>query len=265
MEILSNNDVKVQRNETFTFDKTIKYKTGFPLIVSNESSFENPYLLLTISDTNYSQDDRYVLNKWINLDNFPKFSLTVPYNIRKFYRLDEGQKVYLTGFSDITELIDGHVINNYYYDDTNQYMSLLPNDAVFYELNNDVIECKYWDTVTNNWKNYNFRIVTTFKQDITKNWTGQSYLYSIFLVSGRLMLEYLQEVAGLVGIDYNGKNQEELYSDIINYEKENNVTILDERINKYSCTRPIAPSYKNYIPILEQKKWTVSSDLHGGI
>lgn len=266
MQILSNNDVKVQRNETFTFDKTIKYKTGFPLIISNDSiGFPNPYILLTISDANYSQDERYVLNKWLSLENFPKFTLTVPYDIRKFYRMSGTDKVYLTGFSDITELVDGHVIANYIYDDTDKEMSLLPTDAVFYELNDDKIECKYWDVETNNWKDYSFRIVTGFTQDITKQWIGQSYLYSIFIVSGKTMLSYLQRIANSINIDITNKTVEQLYNEIHSYELSNNITLLDERINEYSCKRPLAPSYINYIPILEQKNWTVSSDLHGGI
>lgn len=266
MEIFSNNDVKVQRNETFTFDKTIKYKTGFPLIISNDSiGFANPYILMTISDANYSQEERYVLNKWLSLENFPKFTLTVPYDIRKFYRISGNEKVYLNGFSDITELTDGYVIENYIYDDTDKEMSLLPTDAVFYELNDDQIECKYWNTETNTWSEYTFRIVTGFTQDITRDWIGQSYLYSIFIVTGKTMLGYLLEIARSIGIEFNNKTQEELYADIIAYEKTNNIKLLDERINEYSCKRPLAPSYVNYIPVLEQKKWTVSSDLHGGI
>lgn len=266
MEILSNNDVKVQRNETFTFDKTIKFKNGFPLIISkDQTTFPNPYILLTISDANYSQDDRYILNKWLSLENFPKFSLTVPYDIRKFYRMNSEDKVYLTGFSDITELVNGHVIENYIYDETDKIMSLSPSDAVFYELNDGVIECKYWNTEVNNWRDYSFRIVTSFLQELTEKWVGQSYLYSIFVVSGRTMLAYLREVAISANMDINGKTQEELFREIKTYEQNNNVKLLGEKINEYSCLRPIAPPYRNFIPVLEQKKWTVSSDLHGGI
>lgn len=266
MEILSNNDVKVQRNETFTLDKTFKYKNGFPIIISNnEETFENPYILITISDANYSQSERYILNKWLSLQNFPKFTLTTPYDIRKFYRMSGEEKVYLTGFSDINELTDGYVIENYIYGDTDKNMSLLPEDAVFYERNNGNIDCKYWDVETNTWKNYVFRIVTPFDQDITKNWIGQSYLYSIFIVTGKTMLNYLRDVAMSVNIDIENKSELELYEVIHLYEKENNIILLDERINEASCLRPIAPSYTNYIPLLEQKKWTVSSDLHGGI
>lgn len=70
--------IKAYRGETFTVDKVLRNKDGSPYIISNE--LPNPYLLLSVSSSEYAQKDRIIRNYWLSLENFPRFTLTQPIN-----------------------------------------------------------------------------------------------------------------------------------------------------------------------------------------
>ena len=68
--------IKAHRGETFTIDKVLKNSDGSPYIISNE--LRNPYLLISVTDTQYGQANRFYRNYWLSLEDYPRFTLTNP-------------------------------------------------------------------------------------------------------------------------------------------------------------------------------------------
>lgn len=68
--------IKAYRGETFTIDKVIRNQDGTPFVISNE--LQNPHFLISVSNTKYSQENRFVRNYWLSLEDFPKFTMTRP-------------------------------------------------------------------------------------------------------------------------------------------------------------------------------------------
>lgn len=176
-----NNSIIVQRGESWTMSKKIMNKDGSPYIVSSE--LQNPYWLVTVTSAIYEQKDRYVLNKWLNLNGFPRFKHTQPIELAKY-----GLK-----FTDNTLPfidLDGDGEND---DFTGDETSGYANIAIFYEKDLDgVTSYKYWEYINNiegnyegQWVSYECPIVTSFTKEITSQWKEQNYFYSITLVAGR--------------------------------------------------------------------------------
>lgn len=176
-----NNEISVQRGESWTMSKKIQNKDGSPFIVSSELT--NPYWLVTIASARYEQKDRYILNKWLELSNFPRFKYTQPIELAK-YGLKFSDNT--LPFIDFDEDGDN---NDFAGDETSGYSNI----AIFYEKDsNGVISYKYWEYINNiegdydgNWVDYECPIVTTFSHKITNQWVEQNYYYSITLVTGR--------------------------------------------------------------------------------
>lgn len=68
--------IKAHRGETFTIDKVFRNKDGSPYIISN--AIKNPYLLLSVADSEYAETNRFFRNYWLDLKDFPRFTLTQP-------------------------------------------------------------------------------------------------------------------------------------------------------------------------------------------
>ena len=133
-----NNEITVQRGESWTMSKKIRNKDGSPFIVSSELA--NPYWLVTIASVRYEQKDRYILNKWLELSNCPRFKYTQPIELAKY-----GLK-----FSDNTlpfiDLDEDGDNNDFTGDETSGYSNI----AIFYEKDfNGVISYKYWEYINN--------------------------------------------------------------------------------------------------------------------
>lgn len=141
-------EITIHRGETFTIDKRIQNKDGSPYIISDE--MKHAYFLITIAPTVYSQAGTQSKKYWLEISN--KFNSTNP--------------IKLTGTSWPATLPSGY----------------LANDGVFYIVkSNGTKEYKYWNGTS--WKEYDCRIIRTFVPDDTLDLVGQSYLYSILLVS----------------------------------------------------------------------------------
>ena len=156
---LRGKEIIVHHNETFTLDMVVTMRNNAPFIL--DENIANPYLLLSISSTNYkyNSDDRYLCNWWLSLADIPKFHSTIPVEI------DE--------FTEENLVTDGE---NYVYVSTE----------------NGIRKYKYWKD--NKFVDYEFRIVKYFGNDITKEWTENAYTYSITFIAGQNTYGYLQSI-----------------------------------------------------------------------
>ncbi len=174
------NEITVYRGETFTITKRIENRDGSPYIVSSE--MVNPHWLLTVSNSRYNQQNRYVLNKWLSLKNHPRFKITKPISVNKIPTEDDYES-----YESFDEM---PLPAGYEGDETTEYA----NVAVFYQEDargNRVY--KYWKYNNQDagnyegyWEDYSCIISTTFTSDITSKWIEQTYYYGILLVSGEM-------------------------------------------------------------------------------
>lgn len=171
MQVLRN-ELKVYRGESFTIDKLLQNRDGSPYVVSNE--LQNPYWLISVSNTQYAQDKRYVKNYWLSLENFPRFSLTHAFNFKDIKVSETSDESEYNTFDEVAE--QGGVISGYL---NGAYVEI---DLSVYAILTDGKEFKYWNGTS--LVNYVCRIVKTFSTEDTKEWQSQNYLYSIQLVTG---------------------------------------------------------------------------------
>ena len=195
----------------------------------------------------YSQTNRYELELWCNLGDFPRFKVTRPIELKSInpsYTFDN------------TSIPTGYE----YDEDTGK----LPyaNVAIFYEKSSDsVINYKYWEYIDNEnnpydgrWVDYKCSITLPFTKDITDNWIEQNYYYNISLVDGETLISQLNTIAESLAIDTtdisNDKNL--LYSAILDVDAN---ALIDVNLDK--------PLYRedNTIVILPETKLTVGTNL----
>lgn len=189
-----NNELFVHRGETFSIDKTIQNKDGSPYIIS--SKLQNPAFLLTISNTRYEVDKRYIYNRYLKLDEFPRFENTTAVNLKVFKSSSGGTTSNYDDFDDITSLSTvTNPVTGVEYDNvvasgwigTEFWISQVGGDVFYVEDSNGKKTYKYWKYDENNvnggnWEEYKCRIVTPFFSTLTINWIDQNYTYSINLV-----------------------------------------------------------------------------------
>ena len=77
---IRNNEVTIYRGETWTMNRKVQNRDGSPFIVCNR--FENPFFLITIVSAMYQQENRYRLNRWLDLNNFKKFENVIPVELK---------------------------------------------------------------------------------------------------------------------------------------------------------------------------------------
>lgn len=206
------NELIVTKGETFTIDKLLQNKDGSPYIVSSRLS--NPYWLISVSNTLYSQENRYIKNYWLPV-NVPRFNSTIAINIKdiKSSNLLDAPSLY-NSFNDVTSFPMVGWYNGAYVTFDNGL------DSVFYEEDDNGNRVyKYWLDDRNTWAEYSCRINKTFLQSDTKEWISQNYQYSIQLVSGTLMREHLINLASEYNIIvYPDMDNEVIYDLIVNKE-----------------------------------------------
>lgn len=255
-----NNEIIVYRNETFTMSKLIRNRDNSPFIVSNR--INNPYWLLSVASTRYSQLNRYIENWWLDLTSYPRFLTTRPIDLLSFKTDAAGATAkYPSGFADITSLtlVDGVYYVAYgYIDGVLTYYE--PSDAVFvYEG-----EYKYWSTVQvggqdTGWLTYECKIIKAFSQETTGKWIEQNYTYSISLVGGTTTLIYLQNLCTANSIPYIAADTKyDLYAKVLAAD------LSKELPNNFSIEAPIA-TFDIVVPVLVPTKMTVNSNLQGGM
>lgn len=253
-----NNELTVYRGETFSIDKSVQNKDGSPYIISKQ--LNNPYFLLSVSSTRYEQENRYVKNYWLDLSDFPRFSSTRAFDLKSLMSTANGSvPMYANGFDDITERKNNDTLGDYiaYGYINNNLVSLDYDDCVFYvEDEEERRTYKYWDISSNMWNDYKCKIVKSFRQEDTRKWTEQSYVYSITLVSGQLMSSYLNQLCTDNNIDFNNITDREKYEKLV---EAGQTFPTDFNIDR------ILVRYDTVMPILIPTKISVLSVINGGI
>jgi hypothetical protein len=154
-------EIYCTRGETVSLDFAIVNRDNTPYRIS--TALTNAHLLLTVKSNTYTQKDRYVLNNWINLSDFPKVDDMTILSVDELptgVNLVKNRLLYLT--------TDGKY---YIYDD---------------------IKLKYIE--------YGFRLIHTFQSDVTNDWFDKTYDYELKLISGTLLDDYVDAVNK--GFDY---------------------------------------------------------------
>ena len=174
---VSNHELVVHRNETFTLDKLVKNRDDSPYIIS--SRMVNPHFLITVSSTLYDNDDSYVYHAWLPIDG-PRFDSTTPVRINDF-KYPSGEQMY-HGFDGLSGPPSGEINGvsiTYEGDgDTPCY------EALFYYEDEYHNKTYKWWSGSDGWQDYNCRIVHKFLQQYTRDWIERSYFYNIDLVDG---------------------------------------------------------------------------------
>lgn len=170
------NELKVYRGESFTIDKILVNRDGTPYVIS--SKLVNPHFLISVSNTQYSQQNRYVKNYWLTLDNFPRFESTEIFDIRSIKNsVGENSSSLYTSFEVAKEgILQLSCLSGYL---NGEPVEIHPEE---YAVCTDGVSYKYWKN--DEWYDYQCRIVKTFTTEDTKEWISQNYFYSIQLVTG---------------------------------------------------------------------------------
>ena len=183
-----NHELVVRRGEAFTIDKIVKNRDDSPYIISSE--LQNPYFLITVTDSLNVVANQYVCYIWLPVA-LPRFYSTTPLNILDF-KDQQGNSLYKNGWSSLTGLPAG-LING----ETVEYTS--GDETLFYWEKDGLREYRYWNGES--WEKYECRLIFKFTSDYTKEWKSKNYFYSIDLVSGVQNVYANSEDAPLSRID----------------------------------------------------------------
>lgn len=181
------------------------------------SEWNNPYILITVSSSSYNQENRYVLNIWLSLKDIPAFHNTTILEAKSENDIEAGAV--------------------YYYNGKYVYLSNIKDG-------NNMLE------------EYSLRIIYPFTHEITKEWVEQSYLYSIRLVAGTSVEQYVDAVyTSISGVIRDNLTHEEKIQYILNMDA--------TKLEGINIERPLV-SFDTAIDILTPTKLSVLSDLNGG-
>ena len=234
-------ELKIYRGEDFSIDKVLKNADGSPFVVSKK--LQNPHLLISITDTLYSQKDRYVKNYWLSLINVPSFESTKIFNLKELKVAQGSEYPAYNNFSEATLPLQGWYNNEFI------EISAVDGKEETYVFYNEGEGYKRY--VNNQWVDYQFRFVKRFSQDDTKELEAKTYLYSIQLVTGKSTREYLTDIADNEDIEYSTDVNGDVTSNEELYDR-----ILAKNINvRIDVTAPIVPF--TAIPILKPTKMSV--------
>lgn len=180
--------IQVERGEEWTYDVYFQNRDGSPYIVSNR--LNNPYILVTIASSKYTQNGRYIANFWSKVTGtYPTFYSTQPTVI-----VDKTA----TSIANLkspddygVDLPDG---SGETYATYSVYQWTDPNGETHYLQwwkNPDSPNEVQWE-----YKEYSFHFVITFPTDITNTWIEQNYVFGVKLVGGTENEQYNPEVDG---------------------------------------------------------------------
>ena len=250
-------ELTVFRGEDFSIDKVLVNGNGAPYIIS--SKLPNAHLLISVTDTLYSQSDRYVKNYWLSLENVPTFEHTEVLNLADLLNSVNGTRMY-SNFSAAAMPLTGYYKGNFV-----QISADAKGNERSYVYYNEGEGYKYYDG--GEWKNYEFRFVKRFSNEDTRQWKAQNYLYTIQLVAGTKSRDYLVNILDdnnvnyVKSIDYIGEltpndtSTEELYNLAIS----NGLQLTES----FHLGAPIIPSYTT--SILKPTKITVKEYAQGDV
>lgn len=169
--------IQVERGEEWTYDVYFQNRDGSPYIVSNQLT--NPYILVTIASSKYTQNGRYIANFWNDAtEAHHTFYCTQP--------IELSGSTMPTPENGLSPEILADIQSK------NQTFSTY---AVYKWVDaNGVAQYKYWNGTA--YEDYDFHFVMTFPTDITNQWIEQNYVFGIKLVGGTANPAYNPEVDG---------------------------------------------------------------------
>ena len=238
------NNLVIYRGESFTLDYNVVYGKGEPLIISDQMT--SPYLLLSISNTAYSQEKREIRNYWYPLKDFPKFTLTKPLDIQELKNGLNGVSKYSSFYDIVNFPIEGVYLNGKLVE------RLTENYAVFCNSLEPGVY-KYWKNGA--WEDYDFRVIQSFTSEDTRTWLHQKYYYSIQLVTGTEVREYLSSLYrhNFLDTKYLDMSNQEIYD------------VLKDKVEfpvDFDMDKPLV-KIDNSIPILAPTAITVVTYMQG--
>ena len=177
---IRNNEITIFRGESFTIHKELRNADNSPYVVG--SGLKNPHWLLSISNSLYSQEDRIVLNYWLPV------SQTYPINeVIDLLTIKSSSSSNDPVYSSFDEVVNAKVnaVNGY-----------LDGEFVEIPLADVIWQCngEYKNYVTGKFVDYKCEIAKAFTSSDTDWLPVQTYFYSIQLVSGVNMLDYLKSL-----------------------------------------------------------------------
>lgn len=204
---LFNKNIKMHKGETFSIKFTIRTENNEPYIIYYK--IDNPYFLLSISDSAYEQSEGFVRNYWLSLENVPKFELTRPFNISDLKNSSYTDQPKYTDWNEVENSFktsEKTTITGYY---NGESVEISPEFAVFYL---DGKGYKYYDSIARKMVDYNLDFVKTFTTGETSDLVSQNYYYNVQLVSGTDTKSYLETLAENNNVQYDEDyTKEELY------------------------------------------------------
>lgn len=175
------NDVYVTRGESWTYDATIVNNDGSPYIVSNQ--YPNPYYLFKLSSDIYKINNRYYDEIWCPINAGDTFYCSEPLQLTEFsnpFNLALLGDVIKQEISDKGLTADNYAV--YYVVDTDGnriYKKWISADKPNEETGN----------IPGRWEDYSCNFRLAFMSRDTVNWTAQTYIYKLDVVSGEKINE----------------------------------------------------------------------------
>ena len=258
------NDIYIQRGEVLTLDFAVTNAKGDPFMVFQK--WKNPYLVFTVSSSQYKQDGDYREVHWLDLVYRYEQQDDGTLKLELFKRFIGTEVLY--GY----DFVIGDIQKNY------PHIKFDHNDSdfdvqnyLFYSVSDDGEKVYRFvssytidddDIISVVWEEYNFRIVMQFD---TEKWVEQRYLLDVKLLAGQSVKEYLIGILDSQGVDYTNP---ESWGDM-EWEKYI-ASIKDVEIQKcvrhlYDSGVPLMPDYDTMDVILSPTNVFVNVNLQGGM
>ena len=166
------NERIIQQGEEWNLDILLSQSSQeyIPFIIS--STRRDPMWAITVASTKYEKNERYVVTWWLPLGDFPRFELTVPF--------------------DLGEIPTNGIISNPYDNMYALYRYTKQADAFDPELGHKPYHYVYFDEDGELVYDYACHIRMTVESAETSNWGSQNYMYQITLVDTIPMTDYIQ-------------------------------------------------------------------------
>lgn len=265
------NDFYIQRGENWTLDFEVANAAGDPLMLLK--SWRNPYLVITVTSSLYTQEGALRENYWLELDKswieqddgtqellpVKRFisteALPLPYNeddvasAIKYYGiyadgrmvLDKNSQFDVTNYLFVCRDVDGNPIYKYVRD---------------YTVEDGVV-------IDEQWELYNFRFV---KQFCTEDWVEQDYTMDMKLLAGESLIEYVRRVL-TEEMNYKGLPEDDNWTKV---QTQRFIDMIQDNTKRASAkyvfnnNMPLMPSYEAKVVIQDNMHIFVSADTLGG-
>lgn len=183
MKVL-NNQLYVEQGETFTLDFKLQNKDGAPYIISHDIWDESrkAYFVVTVTSKSPEAKNKYYLDKWCEIDDSiqPTFYVTQPVEIYSKDMFVNNFTTYLGYARDAGVNLRNYAVFCVNNTATGEYEYFYYNDTEGEDVSCDSSKIQ----------EYSCDFITSFSNEITKEWTYSAYIYSINIVAGKRNPKY---------------------------------------------------------------------------